>query len=131
MNVRTLFSNFIAQPAAGMGSDTKDRAFARLSGHALNQKRLSLVPTQTMSIINTGDSHEKLHQIEHDIAKNQMQKEEYENELNKIPSAHRRAFAFRDRKNFLTSEIEKLDKQINEGKLFLRKKKFERDHALA
>jgi hypothetical protein len=58
--------------------------------------------------------------------KHQIQKQQLENEYSKIPESHRKSFAQLERKNSLKEQINTLDKQINESKLFIRREKFER-----
>lgn len=84
----------------------------------------------SQSFISPLNSFEQIHQVEQELLKYQMQKEEYENEYNKIPESYRRSFAQRKRKEFLSEEIDRLARQINEAKLFIRKKKMERDASL-
>ena len=120
------FSCFI-EPAAGIGSGRKQ------GGLSNRQSRKDLFHTQSQSFIapsTSGSTFEQLQTIENELLKSQMQKEEYENELNKIPNSFRRAFAQRDRKKFLEESIESLSKKINEAKLFIRKKKMERERSI-
>ena len=62
------------------------------------------------------------------LLKLHIQRQDYENEYNKIPESHRRSFQQRERKEFLNAQIDKLSQQINEGKLFIRRKRAEREN---
>ena len=86
--------------------------------------------SHSTSFINLENAVEHIKQVELMLVKSQMQKQDYENEYNKIPESHRRSFQQRERKEFLKSQIDKLAQQINEGKLFIRRKKTERERGL-
>ena len=85
---------------------------------------------QSQSFIAPSNLFEQINQVQNELVKLQIKREEYENEYTKIPESYRKSFAQRDRKNFLQEEIEKLNKKINEAKLFIRKKKIERERSL-
>ena len=78
----------------------------------------------TSSIGRLGES---IRETEQMVLKFQIQKKDFENEYNKIPESHRRSFLQKDRKDFLSTQIDKLAQQINEGKLFIRRKRNEKD----
>ena len=85
------------------------------------ERKESVKPPSTNTLLI--DPKMSIRQIQNSLVELQMEKVNLENQYNKIPQSHRKSFAQRDRKNFLQSEIEKLDKQINQAKLLIRRKK--------
>lgn len=61
--------------------------------------------------------------VERSLVDLQRERENVQNELNKIPDSYGKSRAQRDRRNYLESQFEQLSRQINEAKLFVRKKK--------
>ena len=93
-----------------MGSGTKDKTFARLTGSIIEdrQSRKGLFSTQSQFTIEPDNYLEQIHQVENEILKSQMRKEEYENEYSKIPESYAKSYAQKERKKFLLEQIEKL-----------------------
>jgi hypothetical protein len=75
------------------------------------------------------DTPEDLHEIEHDLSKLQLEKVQLEDEYNKIPTSFRKSFSQREKKEDLKQKIDMLNKHINEAKIFIRKKRMEKDNS--
>ncbi|CAI2386739.1 unnamed protein product [Moneuplotes crassus] len=120
-------------PAAGVNSGSKDRTFARLTGNAneLTPTRNTLSTLTRSFVHSTHQKEDSLKEIQENLLKFQIEKQQLENEFNRIPQSYKRSFAQREKRDILENKIEEVEKKINETKLFLRKrKKAERERSL-
>lgn len=117
-------------PAAGVSSGEKDKLFARLTGSisTQNKPRNSMFQMHSLPIISS-NTHEDLHEIEHELSKYQLEKLQLEDEYNKIPTSFRKSFSQKEKKDALKTQIDELNKHINEAKMFIRKKRMEKDRS--